>query len=532
MLLLNKDLGRVPKSGEGWDKYVLPTCGKLKSNFEEEVAQEIFKQAAIFHGDEHNESIITYNWEKAYTKHMKTVRKEYVFDSLKVKDLAYYDGDLWYKLNGIWNNSSEMWKDKDKRENVIGSWLKKGEGEVLNDSGKSIGGAKAHFNYYAMSVYRKPIDFMDVLKAGKFVFTNGYINDNNEFIETDDIPFTTTQIPRPYIKNTENRNWEIDKYVDMLTNDDIDKKKSLLALGGSLLSNINDGVFGIVHSSAGGIGKTQFFTAIKMISSKNIKRINTETTFGSKGNSKSFTFTNTENKTGLIGEELPTVLNKTSSDMIKDLVDPGKLMRSFENKGQNSGETINNLTIVVTSNRISNWYEIDEPLKQRICVVMLDKNEKGEYYPAQDFRKNIIENDDEINYLLSQCIKYYIEATDNKFRAEGFRFNQNGTDEYFKRVSRQDVCLDSFLNVEWNEQFETFEDFLQSKPDFITNADFKDLHSKWLKTLPQQIISLLHMKKRVQSYLITIGCIEVKLNKQKRYGKMMIKGIGITWKKQ
>ena len=236
---------------------------------------------------------------------------------LYIKDIKYFNGNLWIKKDGVWINADKEWTDKDIRRDQVGYMLMNGEGILLDDKGKKLN-PTAHFKAYTRDIYNKRISFDDVASNRyKFVFKNGYIDKNNEFIETDEVPFTTTQIPYDYkVITKEDRVPSVDEYLGWMTQGNINKQKSLLALAGSLLCSQNDGVFGIVYSELGGVGKTQFFDAIKSIASDNIKTIKTQNTFGATSDSK-FALTNTESKTGIIGTNFLLLLIKPLQTSLK-----------------------------------------------------------------------------------------------------------------------------------------------------------------------------------------------------------------------
>ena len=446
--------------------------------------------------------------------------------NLTYDDIKYYNGKLWIKHDGVWIDASNKWSDKDAMKSVIGAGFKRGLGVLLDKSGNPKG-AMAHFNAYITKVYENPVDFKEVLKRRiKFSFRNGYIDKNNNFVETKDIPFTTTQINfdyKPFNMLTPVK--AVDDYLDWMTQGNRKRQQSLLAIAGSLLCFQNDGLFGIIYSQGGGAGKTQFFDAVKMISQNTIKRFQAEPVFGHTASGK-FALTNTENKTGLIGEELPTTLNKSATDLIKDLADPGKTTRAFENKGQNSGETLNNLTVVVSTNRLTNWYEPDNALKSRVAVVKLKVDKEwGPMFSSDRFKQEILYEDDALGYLLNLMIYNYILAKkEDNYRAEGFKFGLPDTEEYWKQTDIIDGNLIEFAD-------HGLFDFLSAKQTFISNETFSVWYKSWSSANNYTVkISQNVMKKRVKKYIEDNYSATVEIGKVRRVDNKSIRGLYIQGK--
>ncbi len=66
LLLLHKDMGMIRKSGDDWHNTTLPIVGKMKAaKWTKEMILNVFHEAAIYHGDQHNESEILHKIDEA-----------------------------------------------------------------------------------------------------------------------------------------------------------------------------------------------------------------------------------------------------------------------------------------------------------------------------------------------------------------------------------------------------------------------------------------------------------------------------------
>ena len=393
---------------------------------------------------------------------------------LSPKNIVLLRGNYWINTDGLWVNLSEkLDKDKTMIKETIGRWLKNGTDNALDttdDEGKvKIAKNSQYFNYYIPQVIDEMDERTKIDRNILFYFTNGYIKWNwnvkdYEFVPTTNVPFTTMQIPYPYIHGK--RNEHVDEYLMWMSGNNMDRIKSLYAMLGSLLSNKNDGVFGIIHSKMGESGKTQFVQLAYKIAKRNIHGLATSKMFG-KNQNTNFLMANTQNKTGLIGDELPPQLGNHVSDFIKDLIDPAKIDRVVENKGKDPYMTSNNLSLVITTNRESNWQDDDGALKTRVVVVDVKSDIKNPF-DKNRFETCIRENDDALTYVLSNAVGWYLTAVRSGSRADGFRFGLPDTYEYWLQTKENDEILNGYLETIYDEENDlTLKEFIETKPTFI-----------------------------------------------------------------
>lgn len=390
-------------------------------------------------------------------------------------EIRYFEKNIWVLENNIWVNfTAEYGAEKDIIE-ILSFRTSMPKTTIKNIILKAKSERVNHLH-------------RDVL----LVFKNGYMDKDLNFI-LNKIPFTTSQITFDY-HQIPKVHPKMEKYIDWFTNGDIEKRKSALSTAMTLLTSRNDGVLGIFYSAKGGTGKTQFLSLYKEMSRPAIKNINTETVFNHNGK---FSLTGSKGKTGLIGDELPTAINKSAADRIKALIDPGRKYREIEDKGENSGETANIVNMLITTNRISTWYEVDGALKTRINVVYIDPDTEtpGAMIPEDDFYR-LREEDKAIEYLLSISVNAYVDALNSgKFRADKFRFKSKDTEKYWREVSDEHSSSNDFLTYEFLGK--TLKDrIVVDREEFIPNDDLKNAFLDWGRTSKSKM-SLHHMKKDI-----------------------------------
>lgn len=387
--------------------------------------------------------------------------------------LKWYNRQVWELYNNVWSNLSAH----------IGP-----EREIIEALSYKHNMKKAEVKGYLNEAKWENVKGMD--KDVLMVFTNGYINKKVEFIPNK-IPFTTTQVDMDYKESIDtleknNAHKYMQEYIDWISNGDERKAKSLLAMGITLLTNRNEGLLGILYSKKGGTGKTQFLSLYKELSPRAVKSISTDTVFGHTGK---FSLTGTTNKTGLIGDELPIHLNRGATDKIKSLIDKGKKYREFEDKGKDADETENLINMIITTNRISAWYEVDNALKTRVNVVHIKPDMTKPF--SEDKLNALRENKDALQYLLLKSIEAYKEAIASKgFRASKFSFGLTESKEYWNKVSGEHNVINQFITF----GDETILEMIEKKQDTITNSHFKSLFMDW-KNESNSRISLAQMKK-------------------------------------
>lgn len=392
--------------------------------------------------------------------------------------IKFYERNIWYLENNIWvNYSAEYGADAEV-------------GKVIA-ARNSISYKTAQDRITAAKVSR--VKSMD--KNVLLVFKNGYIDKKLKFTPGI-IPFTTSQIGFDYIEKP-TVHPDMEKYINWFTGGDINKRKSALATAMTLLTSRNEGVLGIFYSKKGGTGKTQFLSLYKEMARSAIKNINTQTVFNHSGK---FSLTGSKGKTGLIGDELPTTIDKIAADRIKDIIDPGKKHREIEDKGENSGETSNMVNMVITTNRISSWYEVDNALKSRVNVLYINPDTSATAVFPEELFFEMRETEEAIKYLLALSVNAYIEAHQTKkFRADKFRFGLKDTDNYWAEVLEEHSSSNDFLNFE-SFGGKTIREMIEvDREEFIPNSFVKDLFIEWGKVSKSKI-SLLNIKKEIISW--------------------------------
>lgn len=303
-------------------------------------------------------------------------------------------------------------------------------------------------------------------------FLNGWL-DNKYVWHADEYPFNPSQIKFNYVEKPKQVP-EVDEILEWMCGNDENRIKSLTAIATTTLTRINDTTMGIIYSPKGGTGKTKFFSLIEKISENTILRINTENALGKNAEGNKFAITGTKNKTGLLGDELPISIRKSATDMIKDLIDGSKDSRSVEDKSENNQNYDNTIGLVVTTNRISYWTDIDHATKTRIAVVNIEPNMENIPFLMKDenkadFDDQIKWNEEAMTYLLSVMVNNYKEAKKG-FRAEGFQFGIKDTENYWTKVGKVTTLDLNDYNIE---------DIIANSKGFITNEDIRELHAKW-----------------------------------------------------
>lgn len=366
--------------------------------------------------------------------------------------MHFFEGSHWVLKNGIWvNYSAQLPTTMDVKK-------------VLASENNTDLGTVDKWLTHEMS---KGIT-TESNKRILFVCKNGYMDTKLNW-HPDEIPFTTSQLKIDYIPNS--RNAELDKYLDWMTNGDIDKRKSLLATCMTLVTRRNDGTLGILYSKNGGTGKTQFVSLYKRMGGGAVKSVSSKTLFG--GGEK-FNLTGSKGKTGVIGDEIPEKLDEKASDLIKDIIDPGKESRGVEDKGENMDETDNFLNLVFTTNRISTWYNVDHALESRVNVVEVSP-EEGTFFPEDDFIE--IRNDEKaLEALLAESVEHYREAKKG-WRAAGFRFGLDDTATYFSRVALSNSFFADVLDTKYEGK--TFYEHFAAGDIELNRDGFRKLFDGW-----------------------------------------------------
>lgn len=284
-----------------------------------------------------------------------------------------------------------------------------------------------------LELYKEIITTFDDHINNKFLlhFTNGYIDKLTlQFVEGS--YFSTSQIPLDYNPNVSPVDI-VDDYINSMCKNDINRRDSLLASMGSMLSSTNDGVFTILYSKEPRSGKTTITSFMKSLSPEKIKVLD-GLVMENAGNR--FSLTGISNKSGLLFSEIPPQLSKGSTELIKRLCDPSSLYVGIEDKGSNMDEIINTLTLMATTNRLSNWYEKDDALKSRINVIFTFCEHMSK------FDKNILSTDfaslDAKLYFLKIIVDTYLRIYGQKDvdRADAFHCGCGDTEDYWKMCSK------------------------------------------------------------------------------------------------
>lgn len=423
--------------------------------------------------------------------------------------IKFYENSIWVLDNNIWRNYTKAFKTDPQVIEVIArkfKYTKKVAKDFVLD-------AKADMD--------TQVD-KDILIA----FTNGYINKKNVFIHGA-VPFTTSQLDLPYIEDAPTHP-ELERYLSWFTDSDINKRKSLLAMSATLFTLKNEGAMGILYSKMGGTGKTQLLSLFKEIGRKVVKPISTKIVFNHDGK---FNLTGSTGKTGLIGDELPTKILKGATDEIKNLIDPGKKYREYEDKHSNSDETNNFLNMIISTNRISSWHEVDHALKSRVNVIYIAPDQS--YIFSEDDFYALREDEDALISLLSMAVKYYMEAQKSpEFRAKKYAFGLEDSEKYWDEVENTHSAIIDFLEHEYSGE-RLIDKIMDKKEDFIPTSWLKQAKEDWFKT-SRNNITLRTLKNGIVKWGSNRGLIiDSKVKKNNTWGMaIMSKEIAIETEKE
>ena len=221
-LILPKDIGFIPKSGEDWNNVALPICGKLKfKKYNINFVNKLFEESAKYHGDAHSVSEISHKWEDAQEikvgKYTKDDFHKFVYwdDSLKTpKWIIKYNGaaDVIIDENNImyYKGNIPVVKNEEGDREVLQIPIKKFAKRVI--TAKRMNLRPGIINDIAETVENSIQFYYPKISDDIIYFKNGDLNiKTGEFIEIQDPEWNHRRLQLDYVKPSSNTQQRINK---------------------------------------------------------------------------------------------------------------------------------------------------------------------------------------------------------------------------------------------------------------------------------------------------------------------------------
>lgn len=366
MLLVNKKFTYIQPSGNNWHNSAIKLASQLKSNeYSYHVFNDVLSNFAAWYGDNHSESETLHKWDDC---------EEFVINEDFNRIMEHFNFKRFNKciyaiINNRWINITEQYDTVQDRALAMNVHLNDAKRKLKIDTDIRWQQLKGTI------LAKKDINVKQVYRG--IVFMNGYINNVEpyEFIETDTIPFTTTQLHIKY-KPGYTLNPVIDKLLNSLSENNETKKWAILRALSGALTNENWESFAFFWGP-NKIGKTQLFTLVKkLIGWNNTAQIDSDLVFGK--NPDTFGLRNVLDKSLIWSDEFVETVDKKTSNLIKSLITSGNTI-NINIKNSNISEILNTHSWFAATNNLPNFHDVDDALKDRIVVYRVGTNDTMTY---------------------------------------------------------------------------------------------------------------------------------------------------------
>lgn len=322
------------------------------------------------------------------------------------------------------------------------------------------------------------------------VFKNAIVrtkwDGNNKKLETeytDKIPFTTAQIPLkiPTMEHFKGKLKKTKEYRDVLeyfgwiSSGNSANRRALFSLGGAMLCKQNFGVMGIIHSEDGQTGKSQYVSLYSKIGGSKVGGIELDALL----KKSAFKFETVMGKNGGYIDELPKSISENATDMFKTLADPSSKHLTGQAKYKGAVDFTNNITLVITTNRYTTWYGVDEPFKSRVAVINFNTVDRVNYFDASRFDTEILNNEKALEIIAFLSLTALGDAVKTKdSRAKGFIGDLDQTWYWSKAQDSTNDILKEFYEQHLELRLKLHKDIMVSEinyaiRDFNLNQGYK-----------------------------------------------------------
>ncbi len=303
-------------------------------------------------------------------------------DIIEFFDMKYYENNLWYKRNDLWQSLSQYPNEGHRTTALIGLIAERYKYEYDNipiEERKNFKIPTPKQQIQTGTVIGQTQLYHKVESIFKgIVFKNGYVKtDGKGFIASKSLPFTPVQIPHSYDPNIKTSPIFL-KWMKNIAGGDLEVIKKYLVMFSYVLSSETLGVLMYLHGP-GRVGKTEILQKLSSyVGRNNSMKVKSSAIFGkfSQTNGR-FNLRGIGERTLLFMDEFIKNTVDGAGNTIKEIMNTSGFI-GIENKGSNQTDTPNTHSWFAASNYYPKIIDLDQEVQERIVIAEFKEPELSE----------------------------------------------------------------------------------------------------------------------------------------------------------